>query len=135
DKAVSEGDLDTAASVVQEYASLKGYGNDSDYRMSHRAPSNNGDDVSLSKLMDSDIVPSDYWTHPRYYVDSRSEMASHSKIKRMAEKAKATGKPVMLSMYRSVPKNVKEDSFRNGDWITPSREYAALEGSSIPGGY
>lgn len=29
-----------------------------------------------------------------------------------------------IKMYRSVPSNVKENFFRNGDWITPSRSYA-----------
>lgn len=27
-------------------------------------------------------------------------------------------------MYRSVPSDVKEGSFRNGDWVTPSYGYA-----------
>ena len=27
-------------------------------------------------------------------------------------------------MYRSVPADIKEGSFRNGDWITPSKSYA-----------
>lgn len=27
-------------------------------------------------------------------------------------------------MYRAVPSDVKEESFRNGDWVTPSRMYA-----------
>jgi hypothetical protein len=38
-------------------------------------------------------------------------------------------------MYRAVPKDIKEDNFRNGDWVTPSREYARQEGRMIPGGY
>ncbi|MBQ0035510.1 MAG: hypothetical protein KBT35_01185 [Firmicutes bacterium] len=29
-----------------------------------------------------------------------------------------------ITMYRSVPFDVKENYFRNGDWITPSRSYA-----------
>lgn len=29
-----------------------------------------------------------------------------------------------ITMYRSVPSDVKEGSFRNGDWVTPSRAYA-----------
>ena len=29
-----------------------------------------------------------------------------------------------ITMYRSVPADVKETQFRNGDWITPSRAYA-----------
>ena len=29
-----------------------------------------------------------------------------------------------ITMYRSVPADVKEGQFRNGDWITPSRAYA-----------
>lgn len=29
-----------------------------------------------------------------------------------------------ITMYRSVPSDIKESEFRNGDWITPSRAYA-----------
>ena len=38
-------------------------------------------------------------------------------------------------MYRAVPKNIKDDNFRNGDWITPSRKYAQSEGLGITEGY
>ena len=29
-----------------------------------------------------------------------------------------------IKMYRAVDASIKENKFRNGDWITPSREYA-----------
>ena len=29
-----------------------------------------------------------------------------------------------ITMYRSVPSSIKEGSFRNGDWVTPSYAYA-----------
>lgn len=37
-----------------------------------------------------------------------------------------------VMMYRSVPSFVKEGSFRNGDWITPSKAYA-IENAAIHG--
>ncbi len=38
----------------------------------------------------------------------------------------------MVTMYRSVPSSVKEGQFRNGDWITPSKQYA-IENAAIHG--
>ena len=31
-----------------------------------------------------------------------------------------------ITMYRAVPANIQEGTFRNGDWITPSRSYADI---------
>ena len=84
--------------------------------------------------MDNDIVPSDYWTHPKYYQYESDEFSSFYKIKKAIEKAKEAGS-AKVWMYRAVPKNVKDDKFRNGDWITPSRDYARSEGLGIPEGY
>ncbi len=57
-------------------------------------------------------------------------MDSFYKMKRAIESGRKS-----IQMYRAVPKNVNESEFRNGDWITPSREYAVSEGQSIPEGY
>lgn len=37
-----------------------------------------------------------------------------------------------ITMYRSVPSDVKEGSFRNGDWVTPSYSYA-VDNASVHG--
>lgn len=44
---------------------------------------------------------------------------SISNLRRALNNTKGT-----ITMFRSVPNDVKEGHFRNGDWITPSREYA-----------
>lgn len=138
-EAVERGDMETAQRMVDAEARRKGYISGADYRMTHRAP-NRKDDVSLADLSGNSIVPDDYWTHPQYYqyepYDYQSFYQIRNAMNNAAEK-KAAGKKAVGSiiMYRAVPKSVKEDTFRNGDWISPSLTYAKQEGESIPGGY
>jgi hypothetical protein len=84
--------------------------------------------VNLVDLKESGMVPEDYWTHPRHYQPD--SLGSFHAILPLVE-----GRRKSAIMYRAVPKDVKESHFRNGDWITPSRDYAIGEGQSIPGGY
>ena len=139
--AVEAGDMETAQKIVDARARDMGYISDDEYRMNHRAPNSHDEDtsVTMADARQSDIVPADYWTTPRYYQHYGDEYASFYKIIEAIDKNdryKAEGKgPARIWMYRAVPKGVKEDSFRNGDWITPSREYAQSEGAGIPGGY
>lgn len=138
-EAVERGDMETAQRMVDAEARRKGYISGADYRMSHRAP-NREDDVSLADLSGNSIVPDDYWTHPQYYqyepYDYQSFYQIRNAMNNAAEK-KAAGKKAVgsITMYRAVPKSVKEDTFRNGDWISPSLTYAKQEGESIPGDY
>lgn len=138
-EAVERGDMETAQRMVDAEARRKGYISGADYRMTHRAP-NREDDVSLADLSGNSIVPDDYWTHPQYYqyepYDYQSFYQIRNAMNNAAEK-KAAGKKAVgsITMYRAVPKSVKEDTFRNGDWISPSLTYAKQEGESIPGGY
>jgi hypothetical protein len=39
-----------------------------------------------------------------------------------------------VKVYRAIPKNVKAANFRNGDWVTPSKEYAVLHGKNALNG-
>jgi len=108
--------------------------------MMHRAP-NSQDDVNLVGLRESGLVPDDYWTKPEWYQNEASEWESFIAVKTAMRgmelrisKGKDPGKQT-IRMYRAVPKGVKESSFRNGDWVTPSRQDAVLEGQMIPEGY
>ena len=127
--------------MVYEAAKKAGYSDDSSWRMGHTAP-NSKDDVSLDKLKESGLIPDDFWEHPEWYTYSYEERDSYYKVKKAIEnqeKLIAEGKPrdAHMWVYRAVDKakNKREDYFRNGDWVTPSKEYAINEGKMNPNGY
>ena len=126
--AVESGDMEKAQRIVDQVAKKNGYVSSNDYRMNHRAPTMSTEGVSMDKVMGSDIVPEDYWTTPRYYLYERYDYDSYNKVKRAM-------KDGSITMYRAIPKDSKDSKFRNGDWVTPSKEYAKQEGANIPGGY
>jgi hypothetical protein len=138
--AVERGDMETAQKIVDQAAVDAGYISSNEYRMAHSAP-NSKDDTSLLDIRDSGLVPDDYWTSARMYQSTPEEMDSWLKVTslfRSVDARKAAGKPTRLAgmtVYRAVPKDVKDASIRNGDWVTPSLAYAKNEGEMIPGGY
>ncbi|MDR1024856.1 MAG: hypothetical protein LBL56_03955, partial [Treponema sp.] len=132
-KAIETGDMETAQRLVDAQARKNGYISTDEYRMAHQAPSKG--DYNLLTIKESGVVPDDYWTHPKYYQYEASEFESFYSITKALDLAKRINREPGMFMYRAVPKDVKEDSFRNGDWITPSKNNASLEGESIPGGY
>ena len=133
-KAIERDDMETAQRIVDNQARLNGYISDDDYRMMHEAPYRDEEgfnqNISMLASPDSDLVPSDYWDHPeRYGVDNEpGGMESFNRIANAIRKAKEGGKTPFVRMYRAVPADVREDNFRNGDWITPSRTYAEEHG-------
>ena len=127
--------------MVYEAAKEAGYTDDSSWRMEHSAP-NSRDDVSLDKLKESGLIPDDFWEHPEWYTYSAEERESYYKVKKAIEtqeKRTSEGNPrdAYMWVYRAVDKtvNTKEDYFRNGDWVTPSKDYAINEGKMNPNGY
>jgi len=132
-QAVKDGDIEKAQKMVDSAARDKGYISGTEYRMMHQAP--NREDYNLASIKESGIVPNDYWTHPQYYQSDSTERESFNKVNSAIDRQKRTGKRAGLYVYRAVPKDVKDANIRNGDWVTPSREYARMEGESIPGGY
>ena len=141
-EAVDRGDMATAQKMVMEAAEKAGYINDESWRMNHRAPRK--DEENANPFNTEKIVPEDFWEHPEWYTNvhhSSETRESYYAMKRAIDKYKrliAEGKTdeadnVTITMYRGVDKtaNKREASFRNGDWITPSRSYAL---SSAPYG-
>lgn len=135
--AVERGDMETAQRMVLEAAEKVGYINDESWRKSHRAPRK--DEENANPFNTEKIVPEDFWEHPEWYTNIRHSSEtreSYYAMKRAIDKYKrlmAEGKTdeadnVTITMYRGVDKtaNKREASFRNGDWITPSRSYALL---------
>ena len=132
--AVNSGDMETAQRIVDNVARRKGYVTDDDYRMDHQAPHSGNDlDKNVMQLAepDSKLVPSDYWAHPEWYGigDEVGGYESFEKISTMIGKIKAGKKDVGAWFYRAVPSDINEGSFRNGDWISPSRAYADEHGA------
>jgi len=130
-KALENGDEEAARKIVDDIARKKGYLSDNDFRMNHKAP--NREDENLSKLGESDLVPKDYWDHPNWYT-GEGERESFWQVKNAIDRYRKNGK-ARIRLYRAIPKNIKEDMFRNGDWVTPDRAYAQNEGAMIPEGY
>lgn len=139
--AVERGDMEMAQRMVYEAAKQAGYTDDASWKMQHSAP-NSKDDVSLYDLKASGLVPDDYWTHPHWYQTTPEENESFWKVKNAIEtqesrEAKGIQRDATMWVYRAVDKtvNTKEDYFRNGDWVTPSYDYAVNEGGMNPNGY
>jgi len=139
-KAIEANEMNKAQSIIEKAASDAGHLPGSDFRISHQAPSSDGGE-NLATIMNNSILPKDYWTMPHYYQNTPEESASFHKIKSALDKMermKQDGKDPMLAtirVFRAVPKDIKEDKIRNGDWVSPLREYAEMEGKNINGGY
>lgn len=133
-KALEQGDQDAARKIVDDQARRKGYVSGNDFRMNHKAPnSRDGFSVNLARIEETDLIPDGFWEHPHWYAGD-TEMYSFWKVKEALGRLKQNGK-AKIRLYRAIPKNIKEDMFRNGDWVTPDRSYAQGEGALIPGGY
>ena len=128
--AVKRGDMETASRLVHEAAQRAGYDNDESWKLNHRAP-NSQDGFSVSMDNISEMLPDIYG--PKAYLYYGYDAGSHESIDIIRQ---ARDPESMVTVYRSVPKNVKDSRMRNGDWVTPSREYAQLHGkSNIDGPY
>ena len=151
--ALESGDMETAQRIVNEAAERAGYSIDSSYQgtsaFNGAAPWGNGyfqtkeerKDAWDNDEFDGDQTLSDYIERgidamnldyialdPRYYrsADYKRKEAIDNVRNAIRKKSKT------ITMYRSVPSDVKEGSFRNGDWVTPSRAYA-VENARIHG--
>lgn len=160
-KAVEQGDMKTARKMLAEEAERKGYSTESDYQgtsaFNGAAPSGGwyntrkeainaieneeyDGDVSMDLAFDfPGNFPLDDEIHAKMlaYHQRRGEefhVESIKAIRAAREDYKAGNKNATIKMYRSVPVGVKEDSFRNGDWITPSRSYSE-DNANIHAGY
>lgn len=151
-EAVEKGDMEKAQRMVNEFAKEKGYlTGDEEWKDMHRAPNSKGassaeergknsDDLSMLDMAKGVMnVPKDFWTHPEWYGNNEpTHSASFYKVKSLIERAKkyldGSKKSIYsipgMTVYRAVPKDIKEGTPRNADWVTPSREYAQEHGNS-----
>lgn len=143
-KAVEDGNMEKAQKMVNEAADAVGYSTDSSYQgtsaFNGAAPFGNGyfltkderkeawdngefeGESTLGDYINDDIDGGNLeeLTNAASYraADPMRKEAIDNVRNAIQKKAKT------ITMYRSVPSDVKEGSFRNGDWVTPSRAYA-----------
>ena len=142
--AVKRGDMETVRRMEREVYERMGYSKDSGYQgtsaFNGAAPSRNAyfetkaerieaakngemeDTTTLGDFRDGIDV-----NNLQFIVfDPRSERNADPMRQEAIQNIRGVldGGKETITMYRSVPADVKEGQFRNGDWITPSRAYA-----------
>lgn len=143
-KAVEDGNMEKAQKMVNEAADAAGYSTDSSYQgtsaFNGAAPWGNGyfltkderkeawdngefeGESTLGDYINDDIDGGN--------LEELTNAASYRAADPMRKEAidnvrnAIQKKDKTITMYRNVPSDVKEGSFRNGDWVTPSRAYA-----------
>lgn len=143
-KAVEDGDMVKAQKMVNEAAEKAGYTSGSDYQgtsaFNGSAPWGNGYFLTKEERKEAwdngdfegESTLGDYINDgiDGGNLEELTNSASYRAADNMRKKAilnvrnAIQDKAKTIKMYRSVPSSVKEGSFRNGDWITPSKDYA-----------
>lgn len=152
-KAVEDGDMEKAQKMVNEAAEAAGYSTDSSYQgtsaFNGSAPWGNGYFLTKEERKeawdndeyDGDQTLGDYihrgidaMNLDFIALDPRNYRAADPMRKEAIDNLRNAiqKKSETITMYRSVPSDVKEGSFRNGDWVTPSRAYA-VENAKVHG--
>lgn len=152
-KAVENGDMEKAQKMVNEAAEAAGYSTDSSYQgtsaFNGSAPWGNGYFLTKEERKeawdndeyDGDQTLGDYihrgidaMNLDFIALDPRNYRAADPMRKEAIDNVRNAiqKKSEAITMYRSVPSDVKEGSFRNGDWVTPSRAYA-VENAKVHG--
>ena len=142
--AVESGDMEKAQAMVNEEAERKGYSSSSSYQgtsaFNGSAPYGNGYFLSKEERkeawdneeLEGDSSLGDYIDNGvdvgniEFLISGPNYRHADAMRKEAIENIRSVvhGKKRVIKMYRSVPSWVKEGSFRNGDWVTPSRLYA-----------
>lgn len=143
--AVAAGDKEKVDAMLREEADRKGYTDDSEYQGSKAfngaAPSKNGyfetreerkqaledgnfeGEFSLGDFVEAGIDANDLgWQLSNQRAATAGDKASLESIQNINNAIRS--KSGKITMYRAVDADIKENSFRNGDWVTPSRKYA-----------
>ena len=147
-EALQRGDEATAREMLDEAARRKGYGDTaSDYQGvgAWVAPANpgyendaerradvedNAPDVNIEDIaLGYSLVDEKYWQEPRKYMQTdATAIESVNAIREAIAAVRRGEKNVKVKVYRAVPTSVKEGKLRNGDWVTPSKDYAKMHG-------
>ena len=104
-----------------------GYENDAERRadVEDNAPDVNIEDIALGYS----LVDEKYWQEPHKYMQTDAiAIESVNAIREAIAAVRRGEKNVKVKVYRAVPTLVKEGKLRNGDWVTPSKDYAKMHG-------
>ncbi len=125
--AVKSGDTAKALELVRDVAEKNGYTDDTSYRTRHHAPN-----AEYGATLDD--VTSMFGTHEREAL-LRMGYGRSSAREAVDQIMNAKGNPdAEITVYRAVPKTVKDVNIRRGDWVSLSEEYAHEHGESVING-
>ena len=128
-EAVRNNDEQRMRDLVNEAARRKGYQSTDEFRMSHRAPSydEDGTDKNLIDVANNKDNIRDSLEEQFRMNRDRNREESVAAISQAIQEIEQ-GKNPTVTIYRAVPKSLKEGSVRNGDWVTLSDAYAKQHG-------
>lgn len=136
-KALENKDKSRMRDIVNESARRKGCISADEFRMSHRAPSYDEEGIDKSMIdvaNNKDNIRDSLNEQMRMNRDkNRDESVSaiNTALSSIEKEGKAT-----VTVYRAVPKSIKERNVRNGDWVTLSESYAKQHGNhALEGNY
>ena len=143
--AIERGDMEEAQRIVNEFAQKAGYTTISDYQgtSAFNGAAPYGNPYFLTKKERKDAWDNDEFEGDQTLgdyiergidannldfiaLDPRNYRAANSMRKEAIDNVRNAiqKRSKTITMFRSVPSEIKEGSFRNGDWVTPSRAYA-----------
>lgn len=136
-KAMKENNEARMRDIINESARRNGYVSADEFRMAHRAPSY--DEEGIDKNMvdiaaNKDQIRESFNEQLRMNRDQyRNESATAINE---ALSAIDKGEKPTVTIYRAVPKSLKEGKVRNGDWVSLSESYVKVHGEhALNGNY
>mgnify|MGYP000239587123 CR=1 FL=1 len=136
-KAMEENNEARMRDIINESARRNGYVSADEFRMAHRAPSY--DEEGIDKNM-VDIA-----ANKDQIRESLNEQLRMNRDQYKNESAAAInealsaidkGEKPTVTIYRAVPKSLKEGKVRNGDWVSLSESYVKVHGEhALNGNY
>ena len=136
-KALEDKNESRMRDIVNESARRKGYMSIDEFRMSHRAPSydKEGIDKSMIDVANNKDNIRDSLNEQMRMNQDKNRKESVNAINNALSSIEKDGK-AMVTIYRAVPKSIKESNVRNGDWVTLSESYAKQHGNhALEGNY
>lgn len=134
-KALETNDKSRMRDIVNEAARRKGYVSEDEFRMAHRAPSYDEEgidksmvDVAANKDQIRESLNEQFRMNRDKYKDE-SAAAINSVLDAIDKGDKPT-----VTIYRAVPKSLKEGKVRNGDWVSLSESYVKVHGEHVLNG-
>jgi hypothetical protein len=134
-KAIEENNEARMRDIINESARRNGYVLADEFRMAHRAPSydeegidKNMVDIAANKDQIRESLNEQFRMNRDQYRNESSAAINE------ALSAIDKGKRPTITIYRAVPKSLKESKVRNGDWVSLSESYVKVHGEHVLNG-